>query len=310
MTSGCGRRHNVGHSGFGSGILAAMRLRPLSSLLLVLMACDASAPTKDAGADAAIALDASPGPSDAALLDAGLLDAALVDAGPSDAAAPVDAGDTDDAGSQPPVGTIEGACGVLGDELTDTSMPFYFDNAMHFDERWTPADSDRISEGARQILIEGTAGGSSGYSEAFAFEVLHRCEGADLVKSETQIDYDVEGPKTDMLVRMNGLPIGVSVTRAVNIVGHCSRVNEFPVDRARSLLEDKLEGVAASSANVSEADRWVKQVLFVWADTTVHAESLRAAWETIDDEIRGDTVVFVTVSEGTDDFIYHQDACF
>ena len=298
MTSGCGTRQIPEHPPVRSVILAPMRPFRIVSLLTLLAACGGPAPGPDAGADSGPLLtDAASTPTDAGDPS-------------SDAGADAGSATDPDAGSAPPAGVIEGACGVLDEELTDTSMPFYVENAMTFDEPWSSADADRVSEGAREILMDGTAGGSSGYSEAFAFEVLHRCEGAELIKSETEIEYDVEGsPKTDILVRIDDLPIGVSVTRAVTVVAACTRADTYPMDRATTLLTEKLEGIAASSANVSEADSWVKQILFVWADTEAHAETVRSVWEGLDTTLRADVVLFVSVSEGMDAFIYHEDRC-
>jgi hypothetical protein len=94
---------------------------------------------------------------------------------------------------------------------------------MFFADRFSRADPVGVSAGAQEILAEGTAGGSSGYSEAFAFEVLHRCEGAELIKSETEIVYDTPGALTDILVRIDGMPVGVSVTRVVTVTAACTR---------------------------------------------------------------------------------------
>lgn len=231
-----------------------------------------------------------------------------VDAGaPLDASADAGAGDPD--GGPAPAGRIDGSCGVLDDELTDTSMSFLIENTMTFDEPWSSADAERVSEGAREILMEGTAGGSSGYSETFAFEVLHRCEGAELVKSETEIVYDTEGSLTDILVRLDGMKVGVSVTRAVTVTGECARADTYDEADAEDLLTRKLMGIAESSMNVSEADRWVKQILFTFADTQAHADTLQAVWDGLDPALRGDTILFVSVSEGMDGFIYFEDRC-
>ena len=59
------------------------------------------------------------------------------------------------------------------------------------------------------------AGGSSGVSEAFAYEELARCEGATLLATETEIVDDGPGEITDLEVMIGTHEIGVSVTRAV-----------------------------------------------------------------------------------------------
>src|SRR5687768_1678354 len=123
-------------------------------VVLVLVACGGSPPSGDAGGllDSGRTLDAGRDDSGQDELDAGRDGGIDVDAGPI-----ADSGR--DAGFDP-LGTITGTCGVLDDELTSI-MPFFFDNEMDFDEPWSSADTDRVSEGGAEILSDGTAGGSS-----------------------------------------------------------------------------------------------------------------------------------------------------
>ena len=60
----------------------------------------------------------------------------------------------------------------------------------------------------------------------------------------------------------------------------------------------------ASSANVTQEDAWERQILHVIAYGTEHLESLEAAFALMDDEIRSNTLVWVTVSDGDDEFLY------
>ncbi len=71
----------------------------------------------------------------------------------------------------------------------------------------------------------------------------------------------------------------------------------------------KLTGINESSMNVAPADAWTKQILFIHADTTTAATVLMDAWGTLDDSLRADTIVYVSVSEGMDSFLYFQDRC-
>lgn len=246
-------------------------------------ACDGPSPSTDAGGldDAGASVDAG------ALLDAAM----IVDAGPDDAG--LDAGPAE-------VGVIEGTCGVLDDTELLSPSPFAFDNGIDFPTAFTMMDEMRLSAGAQEILRDGTAGGSSGYSEALSFELLHRCEGATLVKSETEIVYDAAGSITDILVEIDGHPVGVSVTRAVAFPFD----TPYDVPTAQMLLERKLAGILESTANVSAADAWVKQILYVIAYAPMHAESILAAWELVDASLRADTILMVTVTNGMDDFLY------
>src|SRR5690606_14228518 len=131
---------------------------------------------------------------------------------PADAGEPLDAG-APDAG--PLVeGTIAGSCGVIDTELFDPE-PSLFENEITFPVVLSEADLERFTQGTRDLLATGTVGGDSIYSEAMAFEVLARCEGAVLVAGEPDIDYvDESGKRTDILVEIDGERVGVSVVRA------------------------------------------------------------------------------------------------
>ncbi|MEZ4336618.1 MAG: hypothetical protein R3B82_08320 [Sandaracinaceae bacterium] len=263
------------------------------------------------GCDGTSALDAGLAPDAATALDAGTTDASTTDAGFEDAgvandagidAGPLDAGPPGvDAGPDGPIGILSGACGEIDDELL-SPMPFVFENHLDFGPTaLTMMDLDRLSPGAMEILAEGTIGGSSVYSEAFAYEVLYRCEGATLLKSESEIVYvDPMGTHTDMLVEMAGSRVGVSVTRAVGF----PRDAPYPVADATTLLMRKLVDVGESTANVAAEDAWVKQILHVVAYSAMHAESMQMAWSGIDPSVRGDTILVITVTDGADEFIY------
>lgn len=198
-------------------------------------------------------------------------------------------------------GTLSGTCGVLDDELTSTES-FFFSNAIDFGlDPYDTADFALLSAGGQEIINDGNAGGNSVMSEVFAYEVLHRCELAELLKTETEVIYATTGTITDLLLDIDGLKVGVSVTRAVG----WPREDPYTATQAQSLLEDKLNGVLASSANVSSEDRWVKQILHVIAYAPEHVTSLQTAYDLIDPSIKADTIVLVTVSNGEDIFLYN-----
>jgi hypothetical protein len=69
-------------------------------------------------------------------------------------------------------------------------------------------------------------------------------------------------------------------------------------------LEGKLDDILVSSANVSAADAWQKQILAVVAPEPAHVDVLREAWAALDADTRADTVVYVIVTNGDDDFLY------
>ena len=285
-----------------------MRLTLLAACSL-LVACTTEPAQQDAGLrlDALAATDV-PTVDGSSAFDALAGDAFLVRDAAGDAGA--DGGEMGDAWSAPAVFSTMGSCGVLDTELTDMA-PHWVENVATFPEGWTLDRATELSAGAQQILAEGTAGGSSGYSEAFAFEMLHRCEGAGLVASETMIRYSVPMPGsiTDILVEIDGLKIGVSVSRAVTVTGRCMRGDTYAMAEATRVLTQKLNGIRESSMLVAPEDRWVKQILFIYADTAAHAATLRTAWDALDPAIRADSVLYVSVSEEMDGFIYFQTSC-
>ena len=213
------------------------------------------------------------------------------------------AGDADDGETSAAAGfgAISGMCGVLDDELTSPQAHLVSNHIDFGMDPYDMSDRDRLTMGGREVLDDGNAGGSSVLSEVFAYEVLHRCEMAGLQKTETEIVYeDPMGKKTDLLVAIDGSTIGVSVTRAVA----WPHDEPYPTSEAKSLLEDKLTDIDASTANVAAEDAWQKQILHIIAYGDRHAESVREAWGQIDASTKGDTIGVVTVSDGMDGFLY------
>ncbi|MFN3198498.1 MAG: hypothetical protein ACE366_08790 [Bradymonadia bacterium] len=199
-------------------------------------------------------------------------------------------------------GRIEGTCGVLTPEVLMSPEPLVVVNRIDFgDDPYDEGDFDLLTNGGQDILEAGNAGGSSEFSELFAFEVLARCEEARLLKTENDIAYRPEpGSITDFLTEIDGLKVGVSVTRAFIFPPDMP----YPVERAQDLLNDKLLGVLSSSARVEPEDAWVKQILHVIAYGPMHAESLMTAHSNLNPAITADTIVWITISDGDDDFLY------
>lgn len=229
------------------------------------------------------------------------------DAAPADATDATDATPGADAGSgfpKPGFGALSGDCDVLDDELTSVG-PAVFRTAIAFERPYTEADLALLTAGGQEIIADDNAGGSSLLSEVFAFELLHRCELATLLKTETEIEYDAAGSITDLLVELDATKIGVSVTRAV----------AFPFDapyteeQAAELVTGKLADILESTANVSDGDRWAKQILVVVAFSPAHADAVEAALAAVDPAIAADTVVWVLATNGADDFIYCDGPC-
>jgi hypothetical protein len=225
---------------------------------------------------------------------------AAPDAGSSDAA--LDA--SPDASTGVPLagfGDLAGMCGVLADaELTGPS-PLAVHASLTFARRYNdPADRALLTVGGARMMATPNAGGSSGMSEAFAYEQLARCELAPLLKTETEITYDTAGKITDLMVEIDGHKIGVSVTRAVAYPFG----QPYTVAAAQTLLTRKLEDIQASTANVSAADRWEKQALAYMSWDDQSTASLDTAWAAIDPSIKADTILIITTTHGDDQFLY------
>jgi hypothetical protein len=108
------------------------------------------------------------------------------------------------------------------------------------------------------------------------------------------------GKKTDLLVELDGLKVGVSVVRAVGFPQDDpytpAQADDDPQEEARDIL--------VSSANVAPEDAWVKQILSVVAYGPMHRDSILAAYAGLDPAIKADTILVVTVTDGDDLFIY------
>lgn len=150
-----------------------------------------------------------------------------------------------------------------------------------------------LSADARRVWIEDNAGGSSRNSEAMSMEVLSRAFGAILHKTELQLKYfPSNGAITDMCISLEGVELGVSVTRAL----HHPHV-PFQLEHAEALLRKKLKGVIAATKTCYNAD-FQKQLLHVWAGSSSVARMLEVAYDRLEPELRADTVVLITLCRG------------
>ena len=99
---------------------------------------------------------------------------------------------------------------------------------------------------------------------------------------------------------LDGLKVGVSVTRAYGFPPD----DPYTVAQAEALLTDKLGDIPLSTANVAPEDQWIKQILHVIAYGPQHAEALRMVEGLVDPAVRGDTILWISVTNGDDAFIY------
>lgn len=202
------------------------------------------------------------------------------------------------AGGDTGLGTLLGDCGVLDLAALSGDEPGFIVNTIDFGE--LGFDYELLTPGGQAVFDAGNLGGSSLFSEVIAFDVLARCESAELLKTETEIEYDGEGTRTDLLVEFDGTKIGVSVTRGQGF----PLEDPYSVKQAQVLLEDKLSDIPLSTANVAPEDAWEKQILHILAYGPMHAQSLQTAYEALGPEFTLDTIVVVTVTDGEDLFIY------
>ncbi len=215
-----------------------------------------------------------------------------------DTAAPSDDTGEPDLGPEDGFGELSGDCGGLDSVALSGGFSSVW-NTLDFGD--TTYDPSLLSEGGQEIIADGNAGGSSLESEAIAFDVLYRCEGAALLATETEVEYiDDGGKKIDLLVDLAGLQVGVSVTRAYGYPPD----DPYTVEQATDLLVDKLSDLQDIEQNVDDTHRFDARALHVLAYTPDHAESLRTALDELDEATLGAATLVVTVTEGDDAFLY------
>ena len=196
-------------------------------------------------------------------------------------------------------GELSGACDVLDEAVWASSEAMIFRNTIDFGS--TSFDESLLSSGAQTILEEGTAGGSSGNSEAISYDVLYRCELADLLLTETVIEYTSQDTSiTDYLSSIDDRNTAVSVTRAF----HYPPSEPCVVDDMVELLEKKLGGALEAEANAHPDNPWDRSILSVMAYNSQCADAVEAAFELVSADVKGDTIIYLTVTEGADEFIY------
>ena len=198
-------------------------------------------------------------------------------------------------------GEIFGACGQVGAALVSgqaqlLQTEYSFDDPESF-------KSDGLEPQALKRYEEPNAGGSSRCSEVMSMQLLIDCEAASVVKTETEMSYDVEGKIADYLVEIEGVRAGVSVTRAYK--GPMGDV--YSQEDASELLTKKLDALIQAQSNVSEGDSWEVSLLHVWTLHASWAATVASAWEALDAETKADHVVLITTELGSDYIV--TDAC-
>ena len=217
---------------------------------------------------------------------------------PADDTGAADTAETGDPGPAEGFGSITGDCGLVDAVMLSGGFSSVW-NTIDFGD--TAYDASLLSEGGQEVIADGNAGGSSLESEAIAYDVLYRCEDAVLLATETEVDYiDDGGKKIDLLVEVDGLQVGVSVTRAYGYPPE----DPYTVDQAVDLLSDKLEDLKTIEQNVEGDSFFDARALHVLAYTADHATSLQTAVGQLDQGTLGGALLVVTVTDGDDSFLY------
>lgn len=221
------------------------------------------------------------------------------DTGPTGGSGDTHDSDTAWPGPLPGPGAITGSCGAASRAGLAAPDAALYRNLL--DLGMLDVDPSDLSDGGEEVLTDGTIGGSSEWSEAFAFEVLHRCESASLLRTESEILYVEPGTKrTDLLVDIGGTRFGVSVVRAFQYPPD----SVLGPDRALEIVEGKLSDILLSTAAAHPDNAWDRQFLSVMAWNDQHADAIEAAWAQVDPATRADTLVILTVTDGDDRYLY------
>jgi len=148
-----------------------------------------------------------------------------------------------------------------------------------------------LCRSAQRMLLEDNAGGSSRISEAMSFELLHRAFRASLICTEMELKYwPANGSMTDYSIEIDGICLGVSVTRAMGRRPD-ERIDELA---AEALLRKKLSGILRSSETcITHSFR--KQILHIWVRTCADADAVERAYSRMEPLLVANTVVLLTV---------------
>ncbi len=197
------------------------------------------------------------------------------------------------------LGTLSGSCGVLRARLPDPAPALDHDKLLFVAGELYVKSS--LSADGQRLFDTPNAGGSSSESEVMSMEVLRACEGARLLKTETEVLYSPDagpGAITDILVEIDGKKVGVSVTRAYK-----PKSTPLTDTELTNLLVKKLDGINQSTQRVAPADKWVRQILHVFAVDKAAADAVERVWATLSPTLRADTLILVTETQGGG-FIY------
>ncbi len=183
----------------------------------------------------------------------------------------------------------------LGEALTDAA-PLFLTSTVDFGNNpYDAGDFGDLGLGAQKLLAA-----SQTLAQALSMDVLTRLVGASLGKTAAQIAYDAAGPTADFLVSIGGVKIGVETLRAFSF----PLESPYTLQQATGALTVRLNDIIASTAHVSAADRWEKEILHVFSLNAQVTATLAEAYAALDSAVKGDTIVIVTQTEGDDHFLF------
>jgi len=144
------------------------------------------------------------------------------------------------------------------------------------------------------MLNTPNAGGNSVWSEVLSYEVLHHVFGAELKRTETEIEYAPGSKITDFSIDIHNRHIGVSVVRIINFFDLNGKKYKAPFtpEYARDILYKKLFGVIASTE--ATVDKWEKQILYIWTTSSCVADIIVSEYWKVPKKLRSNTLVYVT----------------
>ncbi|MFT3924672.1 MAG: hypothetical protein QM778_19185 [Myxococcales bacterium] len=204
-----------------------------------------------------------------------------------------DAGDASIGG----LGTLSGDLDVLGTAAAPAVFVNHLDlGTTRVDNGFSDAEVALLTPAAQALLDT-----AAWDYEALGLDVLVRAEGATLLKTRNDMDYDPPGLYApDYLAEIAGVTAAVDTTRA----------RSFPLDdpytaeEATALLQNHLDGLQLALANVADGDRWTKSILHVIAYAEDHASVLRTVYEALPAETKANAILLITVTDGNDEFLY------
>lgn len=166
------------------------------------------------------------------------------------------------------------------------------------------------------------------FSEVLSVEMMKRVFGANLLRTEMEIEYSPQGGSiTDYTCNIYGTSVGVSVTRFFHqsyywIDNWSLRAMkfdaEYSAEDAKLLLWKKLSGIVMSSQNgdllkwsgvlmllfsVVPDNGWTKQILHVFALNEDIADIIQNEFEEAPDQLKTNTILLVTICNNSD-FIF------